>query len=85
MTRMVPSADRSPVSTLPESSVILIDLQGGMEAEADHLGVFRCGEGDGGLCLEMMSGGVDLGVDDVAGDVERGAFRPLCGERRIPR
>ena len=45
-----------------------------MKAEADHLGVFRRGEGDGGLGREVMRGGVDLGVDDVAGDVERGTF-----------
>ena len=62
----------------------LVDLQGGMEAEADHLGVFRRGEGDGGLRREVMSGGVDLGVDDVAGDIERGAFRPLSGDGAVP-
>ena len=45
-----------------------------MKAEADHLGVFRRGEGEGGLGGEVMGGRVDLGVDDVAGDVERGAL-----------
>src|SRR5579863_4671303 len=48
-----------------------------MKSEADHLGVFRRSERDGCLGGEMMRGGVDLGVDDVASDFECGAFGPL--------
>ena len=58
----------------------LVDLQRGMKTEADHLGVFRCGESDGCFGSEMVRGWVDLGVDDVACDVEQGAFGPLSGE-----
>ena len=60
--------------------MILLTFERGMETEADHLGVFGRGEGDGRFGGEVMRGGVDFGVDDVAGDVERGAFRALCGE-----
>ena len=51
VTRMVPSAERSPVRSLPVSSLILRDLERGVKSEADHLGVVGRREGDLGLRL----------------------------------
>ena len=53
-----------------------------MEAEADDFSVFGRGKGDRGLGGEVVGRGVDLGVDDVAGDVERRALGALGGEGR---
>ncbi len=53
------------------------DLESGMKAEADLVGAFGRGEGDLGLGGDVMGGRVELGVDDVAGDVERGALGAL--------
>ena len=53
------------------------DLERGMKAEADLVGVLGRGEGDLGLGGEVVGGGVELGVDDVAGDVEGGALGAL--------
>ncbi len=53
------------------------DFEGRMKAEADLVCAFRRGKGDLGLGRDVMRGGVELGIDDVAGDVEGGALRPL--------
>jgi len=53
------------------------DFEGGVEAEADHFKGWRRGEGNRGFGGEMVSGGIDFSVDDVAGDVERGALSAL--------
>ena len=71
--------------TLPLVVGDLVDLERGVEAEADHLGVFGRGEGQGGLGGEAMRGGVDFGVDDVAGDVERGALGRVRWAARLKR
>ena len=52
-----------------------------MKVEADRLGVFRRDEGHGRRGRQVVRGRVDLGVNDVAGDSERGPLRPLGGER----
>ncbi len=50
-----------------------------MEAKRHHFGVLRRSERDRGLGLEMMCLGVNLGIDDVAGDVELLALKSLRG------
>jgi len=49
------------------------DLEAVVEAEDDYVEVVECGEGDGGGGGEFSGGGVEIGVDDVAGDVDLGA------------
>jgi len=43
-----------------------------MEAEGDHVKIGGSGKGDLGGGREVVGGGIELGVNDVAGDVERG-------------
>ena len=78
---MVPSAVRSPVEDLAGLVGDFCDFERGVEAEADDFGVIGRGEADDGLGRQMMRGGVDLGVDGVCGDGQRGALRHLGGER----
>jgi hypothetical protein len=49
------------------------DFERGMEAEGDHVEVGGRGKGDLGGGREVVRSGIELGVNDVAGDVERGA------------
>ena len=58
-----------------------------MKAEGDLLRVLRRGKGHRCLGRQMVRGRVNLGVDDVAGDGQRGALRALgpkwrCDEKR---
>ncbi len=63
------------------------DLERGMEAEVDHVEVGRRGKADLAVAVRWCVGGVQLGVDDVAGDVERRALRSARprGARRLRR
>ncbi len=81
-TRMVPSAERSPVRGFAGLVGDFVDFQRGVKAEGDELHVFRGGEGDLSFGGEVMGCGVDLGVDDIAGDVERGPLGSLRCKRR---
>ena len=72
--RMEPSAVRSPVEEFAGFVGDLGDLERGVEAEVDHIEAGGRGEGDGGSGGDVVGGGVELGVDDVAGDVERWAL-----------
>jgi hypothetical protein len=49
------------------------DFERGMKAEVDHVEVGGRGKGDLGGGREVVRSGIELGVNDVAGDVERGA------------
>src|ERR1035437_11009176 len=50
-----------------------------MKAETHHLSVIGRRKSDCRFGRNVMRSRVELGVDHVAGDVERGAFRPLRG------
>ena len=62
--------------------MILVTFRAGWKPNADHVEIGGRGEGDLGSGREVVGGGVDLGVDDVAGDVERGTGDLRGGGKR---
>ena len=75
---MEPSAVRSPSSSLAGFVGDLGDFERGMKAEVDHVEIGGRGEADHGGGGEVVRGGIEFGVDHVAGDVE-GRALTLCG------
>ena len=56
-------------------------LERRVEAEADSFGMIRRRKADQHFGRQMVRGRVDFGVDDVAGDSQRGPLRPLGCKR----
>ncbi len=58
----------------------LVDFESRVKPKAHLIGVLGRREDDGSFCGEMMGCGIDLCVDDVAGDIESRPLRALGNE-----